>query len=73
MKVKFTENGGCYCASLEAETVAEAAALVRMGMDSTRELRSCSTEAYQDGTVSSYIVVGKSKKADSHVPKRGAR
>lgn len=73
MKVEFAENAGCYSASLEAETVAEAAALVRMGLNSTRELRSCGTNVYQDGPVVSYIVVGKSKKADSRVPKRGGR
>ena len=44
--------------------------MVRMGMDSTRELRSVGTNVYKDNTVRGHVVVGKRKQFDSVVPKR---
>lgn len=60
MKVKATEFDGCHSFELEAETLADAAFLVRMGMNSTPELRSLGADAYKDGTIFGYIVIGKS-------------
>lgn len=72
MKVELHEYSGCFSISLVAETVEEAAKLVRMGMNSTKDLRYLRTYAYDTG-VSADVVLGKSKRADSSVPKRNGR
>ena len=73
MKVNAVEFEGCYSLELIAETIEDAAFLVRMGMDSTRELRSVGTNVYKDNTVRGHVVVGKRKQFDSVVPKRKDR
>lgn len=72
MRVELHEYDGCFEISLVAETVEEAAQLVRMGMNTTKELRYQRTYAYQSG-ISADVVLGKSKRADASVPKRGGR
>lgn len=61
MKVEFKEHRGCFAVNLEPETAEEVVSLVRLGMNSTKELRSCYTDVFEDGSAGSSIVVGKRK------------
>lgn len=67
MKVKLNEFNGCFAAEFTAETVEDAAALVRMAANRTSELRSCSASVHMDGTVYGYIDIGKRKNATSNI------
>jgi hypothetical protein len=70
VKIEFLEHEGCFEVCLEAETKSEAALLVRFGMNRTDEIRSSYTNVSQTGEFSNSIVFGKSKRANSDVPKR---
>ncbi len=68
MKANISEYEGCYGISLEAENMEEAAMITRLGINSLKELRSCNAYASKGGFTAS-IVIGKSKKASSLIPK----
>ncbi len=70
MKVQFIETDGCFSIDLTAETMQEAAALVRFGMNRTDEIRHGSTIASREGEFSTAVVFGKNKRANNDVPKR---
>ena len=70
MKFTLEEYEGCFSLNMQAETMAEAATLVRFGMNTTKELRSCSASAHKDGTFTAYVVVAKHRRACESVPKR---
>lgn len=70
MKVTIEENEGCYAIKLIPETQKEVVELVRFGMNRTNEIRSANTHAFQDGEVRTKIVFGKSRRADSNIPRR---
>jgi len=70
VKAKLNEYKHCFEISLEAETARDIAQLVRMGMNSTKELKSVATDVYSDATVVSYLIVGKRQRSDGRVPKR---
>jgi len=67
MKAKLIEHGACFEIVLEPETTQEQAAIIRFGMNSTKDLRSLSANVYQDLTVSGYVILGKRKQATSAV------
>ena len=73
MKVTVNEHQGCFGIDLAPETMAEAALLVRLGVNATAEIRTCSTKAYNDGTFGFDLVLGKHRRADSAIPSRGRR
>lgn len=70
MIASVNDHGGCFEISLEAETMAETVALVRIGMNHTKELRWCGANVFKDGKVFFGITLGQSKRADSIVPRR---
>lgn len=70
MKSTFLEHDGCFAIEFESETMAEAALLVRFGMNSTAEIRHKSTAVERQGGFSTAVVIAKHKRADSAVPKR---
>jgi hypothetical protein len=70
MKVIIVEREGCFGMEATAETMAEAALLVRMGMNATKEIRCLSATANQDGTFGACIVLGKHRDANNDVPRR---
>jgi len=70
MKATFGEHDGCFAIDLVAETKEEAAKLVRFGMNRTDEIRHCSARVTAQGEFSAVIVFGKSKRANSEVPRR---
>lgn len=66
MKITLNEYEGCFCFDLEAETLNDAALLVRFGRNATKEVRSAATsvgEANRDGNfpVTAYATIGKRK------------
>lgn len=61
MKVEFNAHDECFTIDLSPETVADAAALVRFGINATKELIDVSTIAYRDGTFTSFVQIGKRK------------
>lgn len=66
MLVNMQEFGGCFDVELTAETVEEAALLVRFGLNRTKEVRSA--EAYAtSGQITGSIVLGKRKEAKSRI------
>ena len=70
MKLKFDEYEGCFSIELEAESLADAAFLVRMGMNTTQEIRVCGTTVMQNGDFYGHLVLAKNRRADSAVPRR---
>jgi hypothetical protein len=69
MKVEVTEYQGCFSIDLSAETIAEAAKLTRLGMNSTKELRGLDAYASENGTFTASCVVAKARKATSQIPR----
>ena len=70
MKIEFAENDGCFHFSMRAENMADAALLVRFGMNATKEIRHLSASVNADGTFMGGLVLGKHAKADNYVPRR---
>lgn len=70
MKVTFEEFEGCFSIDLGAENMEEAAKLVRFGMNRRNEVHSCHANITKGGGFSAEIVFGKSRRANSTVPKR---
>ncbi len=69
MKAEINEYDGCYAIDLTAETVEDAAKLVRLGMNTTKELRSLESYVSQSGTFfSASCVVAKAHKASNQIP-----
>lgn len=69
MKVELREHGGCFEVHMTAESLVEAAQLTRMGMNSTKEIRTLATYVSESGTFSLSCVVGKAKRASNEVPR----
>lgn len=70
MKITLQEFGGCFSVRCVAETLPDANVLVRMGMNATKDVRSVTAYANDDGTFSASIVLGKHRKANSYIPRR---
>jgi len=70
MKFELIEEEGCFAINMTAETMAEAAQLVRFGMNSTQELRSMGASARTDGEFQGWTVFAKHRRASEYVPKR---
>lgn len=69
MKTTITENDRCYFMEIAAETMAEAAMLARMSINSTKELRCVDTHALSDGTFHCQIAIGIRKSKSSEIRK----
>ena len=63
MKVKMHDNDDRFSFELEPETIAEAAMLVRFGLNATKELKNTDTTAYRDGTFQTWIAIGQKKQS----------
>lgn len=68
MTVNISEYDAGFSINFIAESLDEAAKLVRLGMNSTKELRSLSTYATQTGNISSAVFIGKAVRSSSEVP-----
>ena len=74
MKAVVQEYAGCFEIVLDAESIQEAAHLVRMGINATSDLRSLTTtvlsDAHADATgFQTSLVVGKRQRAVDTVPR----
>ena len=69
MKLKFAELEGCFSIDLDAETLEDAAFLVRFGINATSELRCATSYVDQNGSFGSAIVIGKRKQPTNEVQK----
>lgn len=67
MKVLMHEEDDRFAFELEPETIAEAALLVRFGMNATKELKMVDTTAYRDGTFQTWICIGRKKQSNGSV------
>lgn len=70
MKATVTEYDGCFSIDLQAETMSEAATLVRMGMNRTEKIHYATSTVEKNGGFNSSFVFKKSKRANNDVPKR---
>jgi len=61
MKATMHDHDEQFSIELEPETIAEAAMLVRFGLNVTKEVKCADTIAYRDGTFLTWIAVGKRK------------
>lgn len=62
MKLNLIEHEGCFEVNMEAETLADAAQIVRFGSGALQKINSLGATAYKDGAVSGHLVIAKSKK-----------
>lgn len=72
MKAKLVEYAGCFEIELAAETVEEAATMVRFGwfgMNQIKELRASEVYVTGSGTFTSSVVIGKAKQDGCRVPR----
>lgn len=60
MKITLNEWDGCFCLDFEAENLADAAMLVRLGRNGTKEVRAGNVSVQEKG-VTGYITIGKRK------------
>lgn len=70
MKITLAEHEGCFAFDLEAESTADAALLVRFGMNRTDTIATAGVQANQNGTFTGHLVFAKSKRANNDIPKR---
>lgn len=70
MRTTITELDGCFSFDFVAETLEEAATLVRFGMNSLKEPRYKAAAMPKNGYANASIVFGKNKRADSIIPRR---
>lgn len=70
MKAQFVEHDGCFSIEFQAETLEEAATLVRFGANRTDKLNYCGASVSKTADFTASIVFKKSKHANSNVPKR---
>jgi hypothetical protein len=65
MKIEVIEYDGSFSIDMKPETVAEAAILVRLSLNATKELRSSSTDACRSGEIITSVVLGKKVNSNS--------
>jgi len=70
MKITLTEHDGCFNLDFEAENLADAALLVRFGMNRTKEVQNGHTVANANGTITGYVNFGKNKRNNNYVPRQ---
>ena len=67
MKYNLVEYPYVFSLTIEAETVAEAALLVRLGLNATTHIRSVNVGACADGAVTGWVNFGKQRKPRIYV------
>lgn len=61
VKVTLMEHKECFSIVMDPESVKDAAVLVRLKMNGTKEIRGLYAECYGDGSISGSVVIGKRK------------
>lgn len=67
MKVQLSEYEGCFSVDLTAETMQDAVALARLGMNATKEMRSLGTYATTADGFTGSIVIGKQHRSSCEI------
>jgi hypothetical protein len=70
MIIQLKEHEGCFAFELTPETTQDAALIVRLGINATKEVRHLSAAVNSDGTFGGTLVLGKHKAANNHIPRR---
>lgn len=70
MRIELIEHEGCFAFNLQAESIAEAALLVRFGTNATHEIRTLSACANADGSFTGDLVLAKHRRANNDIPRR---
>lgn len=73
MKVDLKEHDGSFCFYFQAENMADAALVTRIGANAKKVVCSLNSFADKDGSFHGYVVISKNKKADSSIPNRGQK
>lgn len=67
MNIELVEYGGCFSFEMKAESREDAAKLVRLALNGTKEIRYLNTHVTKDGNFISSLTLGKHKKASDSV------
>lgn len=63
MRAHIQEHEGCFTIDVTAETLAEAALLVRIARDATKDIRHFSTTPHKNGESGTFITLGKRRRS----------
>lgn len=61
------EHDGCFSFELKAETMEDAAALTRFGLNKTKDIRHQSIGVHKDGTFTGSVVIGKKRNSNNYL------
>lgn len=67
MKFNLVEYDGCFSLDMEAETLEDAAQIMRFKMNAKKEIRSINASAHKGGKIYGYIVLGKIRNVRSSI------
>jgi hypothetical protein len=67
MKVQIEEYGAVFSFNFEPESIADAAMLVRLKLNGTKELKGIWVTAHEKGTIEGSISIGKRKQVTSYM------
>jgi len=67
MKVQFNEYEKSFTVEMTAENMEEAAALVRFGLNSTKEIKLKQASVHQGGSFYGFINIGKKKNSSGTI------
>ena len=67
MKAELNEYNGCFEIALTPETIEDAAKIIRMAINGTKEVRSVNAYAYSSNAISGAVVIGKRKQSTSTI------
>jgi len=67
MKIELHEYSGCFSFDMVAETVADASLLARLKMNGKKEVRGIYASAYDDGTFTGTINIGKARQSRGYL------
>jgi hypothetical protein len=69
MKITMTEHDGCFSFDMIAETMEDAALLVRFGVNHTKEFRHVGVVANRGGDFQAAVVIAARKDNNNLIPK----
>lgn len=70
MKIEAAEHQNCFLFTLTAESIEDAALLVRFGLNRTKELKYASAQASEEGKFTGDICFGKKKNWTSNIERK---
>lgn len=67
MKIDLVEHGGCFSFNMTPETLADAALLMRLKMNTTNKVRASYACAHADGTIDGALVLAKTRRTRNEI------